>query len=38
MIFSVSFKTFRPWFFLGMLAQIPLIILSQQVRSKHRLQ
>jgi diacylglycerol O-acyltransferase-1 len=36
LIFSVSFKTFRPWFFLGMLMQIPLIILGKNFTSKRR--
>lgn len=35
-IFSVSFKTARPWFALGMLAQIPLISISRQFKGTRR--
>jgi hypothetical protein len=35
-IFSVSFKTARPWFALGMLAQIPLIAISRQFKGTRR--
>lgn len=36
LIFSVSFKTFRPWFFLGMLMQIPLMALGKNFTNKRR--
>lgn len=36
LIFSVAFKTFRPWFFIGMLAQIPLISLGRSWKNKRR--
>lgn len=36
LLFSVAFKTFRPWFFVGMLIQIPLIIVSRNFRGKRR--
>jgi hypothetical protein len=32
LIFSVSFKTFRPWFFMGMLVQFPLILAGKFVK------
>jgi sterol O-acyltransferase len=35
-IFSVAFKTARPWFFLGMLAQLPLMACSQLLRGSRR--
>jgi hypothetical protein len=35
-VFSVSFKTARPWFFLGMLGQIPLITLSKRFQGTRR--
>jgi hypothetical protein len=33
-IFSVSLKTFRPWFFLGMLLQIPLMAVGRNLSSR----
>lgn len=36
LIFSVSFKTFRPWFFLGMLLQIPLMSMGKGLHSRRR--
>jgi len=36
LLFSVAFKTLRPWFFFGMLAQIPLIAFSRGCRNKRR--
>lgn len=36
LIFSVAFKTVRPWFFLGMLLQIPLIFASKRLTNKRR--
>jgi len=36
LIFSVAFKTVRGWFFGGMLLQVPLIMLSQQLRGTRR--
>ena len=32
LVLSVAFKTIRPWFFLAMLSQIPLIVLSRSVQ------
>jgi hypothetical protein len=29
LIFSVAFKTMRPWFFLGMVMQLPLMALGR---------
>lgn len=36
LLFSVAFKTFRPWFFLGMLFQIPMSVLSRSCRGRRR--
>jgi hypothetical protein len=36
LITSVAFRAVRPWFFFGMLAQIPLIALSRMFRGKRR--
>ncbi|KAA0178252.1 hypothetical protein FNF27_00105 [Cafeteria roenbergensis] len=35
-VFSASFKTARPWFALGMLAQMPLIALSKRFKGSRR--
>jgi len=35
-IFSVAFKTLRPYFFLGMLGQIPLIVMSRGMKGTKR--
>jgi hypothetical protein len=35
-IVCVAFKTFRPWFFLGMLAQLPLTALGAGLRGRRR--
>ena len=36
LLFSVAFKTFRPWFFLGMLGQVPLIAGSKAFEGTRR--
>lgn len=36
LLFSVAFKTFKAWFFLGMLMQIPLIFISRFFKGKRR--
>jgi hypothetical protein len=36
LIFSVAFRTVRPYFFLGMLAQLPLIWIGQLYRTRRR--
>ncbi len=36
LLFSVAFKTLRPWFFIGMMLQIPLILVSRNLRGKRR--
>lgn len=36
LIFSVSFKTFRPWFFFGMLMQVPLMAIGKHFKSRRR--
>ncbi len=36
LLFSVAFKTVRPWFFIGMLVQIPFIIISRFFRGTRR--
>lgn len=33
---SVAFKCIRPWFFFGMLAQVPLVQLSRRFRGHRR--
>jgi hypothetical protein len=38
LIFSVAFKTLRPWFFLGMVMQIPLMALGRCVRARAAIQ
>jgi len=35
-LFSVAFKTVKPWFFIGMLAQIPMIMVTRFFRGKRR--
>lgn len=35
-IASVAFKTLRPWFFFGMLAQAPLVLLARTLAGKRR--
>ena len=36
LLFSVAFKTARPWFFLGMMAQVPLILVGRSFRGTRR--
>lgn len=36
LIFSVAFKTLRPWFFLGMMVQMPLIFISKFFKNTRR--
>lgn len=36
LLFSVAFQTARPWFFLGMLAQLPLMAASRALRGRRR--
>ena len=36
LLFSVAFKTFKAWFFLGMLGQLPMIVISRYFRGKRR--
>lgn len=36
LIFSVSFKTLRPWFAIGMLLQVPLMVLGRHLTNRRR--
>lgn len=36
LIFSVSFKTLRPWFFSGMILQLPLMAAGRHLTNKRR--